>query len=338
MERGGKSKALAEMVQRVRMQLMWNRVVRDEMRGSLVAPFRKESSFRVKGVVEVSPSVVMELGVNRVIEADVVSHKVLRVNGEDVSGIEGDQVLDLSDDGERWEGDVLHNQPCGWGVLYDSENRRVYEGFRLGEVNVCYGRSYYPDIQKVEYEGEICVGKRWGHGILYDRNGNTVFDGEWMNDDSKIDGRVVLTEENLLLHNRVEELVVSDRCFNRDGWRELDLSYIPDLRVLQVGDECFKYVDEVKLIGLKRLERVVIGEECFTRRWGGNDPNRHFYLKDCERLKELKIGCFSFRDYSVCEIERVPSLEGIEMGDLIETCSNFYYASLELRSDSQRVK
>ena len=275
---------------------------------------------------------VMELCVNRVIEVSVDSHALLRVNGEDVSGIEHGQVLDLNSEGERWEGDVLNNEPYGWGVLYDSENRRVYEGFRLKDVNVCYGRSYYPDIQKLEYEGEICEGKRWGHGILYDRNGNTVFDGEWTNDDSQIDQRAVLNEENLLLHNRVEELVVSDHGFNGDDWKELDLSYIPSLRVLQVGDECFKYVEEVKLIGLKRLEKVVIGEECFTRRWEGNDPNRHFYLKDCERLKELKIGCFSFRDYSVCEIERVPSLEGIEMGDLIEACGNFYHASLELRS------
>ena len=52
-------------------------------------------------------------------------------------------VLNLSDDGERWEGDVLDNQPYGWGVLYDSENRMVYEGFRIGKVNVCYGTQYY---------------------------------------------------------------------------------------------------------------------------------------------------------------------------------------------------
>ena len=69
--------------------------------------------------------------------------QLLKVNGEDVNGIEHNRVLDLSDDGERWEGDVLDNQPYGWGVLYDSENRMVYEGFRIGEVNVCYGRSYY---------------------------------------------------------------------------------------------------------------------------------------------------------------------------------------------------
>ena len=51
-ERSGRCEVLTEMVQRVRMQLMWTRIVRHGMRGSLVAPFRKESSILVKGVVE----------------------------------------------------------------------------------------------------------------------------------------------------------------------------------------------------------------------------------------------------------------------------------------------
>ena len=68
------------------------------------------------------------------------------------------------------------------------------------------------------------------------------------------------------------------------------------------------------------------------------NPNRHFYLKNCERLRELKIGRYSFSDYSVCEIENVPSLEVIEMGELNEESNNFCCASLELKSDSERMK
>ena len=50
------------------------------------------------------------------------------------------------------------------------------------------------------------------------------------------------------------------------------------------------------------------------------------------------MGCFSFSDYSVCEIENVPSLEVIEMGELNIDSSNFFDASLELKSDSERMK
>ena len=295
-----------------------------------------------EGLVEKFPSIVVELCFNAVIEVDTASHTLLRVNGEVVKGIEHAKVLDLNDDGERWEGDVLQNEPYGWGVLYDSENRMAYEGFRIGEVNVCYGSSFFPDLQKVEYKGMICEGKRWGRGIQYDRNGKTVFDGEWMNDDNQIEKRVVLNEENLLLHSHIEELIVESNSCNGPEWTALDLGFIPSLQLLQVGDYCFANVDEVKLIGLNHLERVVIGKKSFTKEKYDSpssiNPNRHFYLKDCESLRELKIGRYSFNDYSVCEIENNESLEVIEMGDLNEWSFSFKYASLELKSDSERMK
>ena len=291
-----------------------------------------------EGLVKKSHSVVMELRLNGVTEVDVDSHALLHVNGKDVNGIEHAKVLDLSDDGERWEGDVLHSKPCGWGVLYDSENRRVYEGFRVGDVNVCYGRSYYPENQKVEYEGGICGGMRWGRGIQYDRTGNSVFEGEWMNNEP-LSKQVVVNEENQLLHNHIEELIVKNNSCNGPEWTALDLSLMSNLRVFVVGYECFENVEEVKWIGLSQLERVVIGKNSFTQCKDncGYDPNRRFYLKNCESVRELKIDCSSFSDYSVCEIENVPSLEVIEMGELNQWSGNFYYASLELKSECERM-
>ena len=110
-----------------------------------------------------------------------------------------------------------------------------------------------------------------------------------------------------------------------------------------MGDYCFRETEELKLIGLNSLERVVIGKYCFYSvsydvNKDGIDPNRHFYLKNCKKLRELKIGCDSFEDYSVCEIENVPSLEVIEMGELNQWSGNFSHASLELKSDCERMK
>ena len=86
----------------------------------------------------------------------------------------------------------------------------------------------------------------------------------------------------------------------------------------------------------------MIGTNCFTkqknREWRSYNPNRHFYLKNCERLREVKTGSNSFCEYSVCEIENVPSLEVIEMGKLNEGSYNFRYASLKLKSVFQQVK
>ena len=138
----------------------------------------------------------------------------------------------------------------------------------------------------------------------------------------------------------VIELVIAAKCCN-EGVKEVNLGKFVSLKVFEVGDECFENVEEVKMIGLNQLERVLIGQKCFTKsRYGQReyDPNRHFYLKNCERVRELWIGCSSFIYYSVCEIENVPSLEVIEMGELKEDSYNFIHASLDLKSDCERMK
>ena len=141
------------------------------------------------------------------------------------------------------------------------------------------------------------------------------------------------------LNSSVESIIVDNSACNDRSFTELNLTRFVNLRVFEVGDYSFSYVEEVHLIGLSKLERVVIGDHSFTlSKWEGVNEDNSFYLKNCERLRELKIGCYSFSDYTECEIENVPSLEVIEMGELEEGSSNFYYASLELKSDSQRMK
>ena len=317
-------------------------VLKKDVKDAYVALYRHDGlCWYNEGVIERTHSIVEEVCLNGVIEVDIASHTLLRVNGEEVSEIEHNRVLDLNDEGERWEGDVLSNEPYGWGVLYDSENRRVYEGFRIDDANVCYGRSFYSENQKVEYEGGICGGMRWGRGTQSDRHGNIVLKGEWMNNEP-LSKRVVVNEKNQFLHNHIEELIVSNNSCNGPEWSALDLSLMPHLRLFEVGDECFENVNEMKLIGLSMLERVVIGRESFTKqkneRLLESDPNRHFCLKNCERLRELMIGCDSFCDYSVCEIENMNRLEVIEMGELNEWICNFKYASLKLKSDYDGMK
>ena len=139
------------------------------------------------------------------------------------------------------------------------------------------------------------------------------------------------------MNRNVEMLIVDSNTSNDKSLAMLDLSSFTSLRAFEVGNYSFCYVNEMELIGLERLERVMIGNNCF-RGSSATRRGNHFYLKDCERVRELKIGCYSFSDYSVCEIENVPSLEVIEMGELNEGSFNFCHASLELKSDSERMK
>ena len=218
----------------------------------------------------------------------------------------------------------------------------VYEG----------GYVYDEEILRHGYGCEIDVNTGiavregvWERGEL--KESVELFEGWYM----KMDGNEVLKVEDLKVeihsweewervNKRVTELVIPSNCCNEEEWSVFDVSELKCLKSIEIGDKCFENVDEVKLIGFKRLERVVIGKNSFTKRKNGwvNDPNRHFYLKNCERVRELRIGCFSFSDYSMCVIENMDSLEVIEMGELNIESGNFVYASLELKSDSHNVK
>ena len=147
---------------------------------------------------------------------------------------------------------------------------------------------------------------------------------------------VILTSENPWdrMDRTIEEMNVSDNSYNEEEMKELDLSGFVNLRELKVGNECFKNVNEMRIIGLSELESVEIGMNSFTNHkngWG-NDPKRHFCLKNCPKLKSLKMGRYSFSDYSVCQIENVDALEVIEMGNLDYWSNCFYWSSLELKS------
>ena len=289
-----------------------------------------EDGFRIYGCVSrMNDSVIVGGSEKRVIMADVKNRRLLRVGSVDLNEVDGDKIVDMSVDGDRWEGDVLNGVPCGWGVLYDKDSNIVYEGFRVGEVNECYGRSYYSDIGSIEYEGEWCDGKRWGRGVQYDRTGGVVYDGEWLNGDH-LTVTVTITPEMVVFHNHIEELIVSYESCNGKEMRLLDLSLMSSLKSLRVKDECFSYVEEVKLIGLSELENVEIGEDSFY--YYDSSLCYCFCVKDCPKLKSLKMGKHSFVRYTVIEIENVNALEVIEIGDSSIGSNNFAHASLVLKS------
>ena len=208
------------------------------------------------------------------------------------------------------------------GYVFDEEKREVLrhgEGCEIeGGVGVKEG---------VWERGELKESVELFDGWYKKREGSEVFD--WGK-------RVEIHNWNEWesVNERVTELVIPSNCCNEEEWSVFDVSELRWLKSIEIGDECFEYVKEVKMIGVNRLERVVIGKYSFTE-YDDDDYvlSRRFYLKDCERLRELKMGCDSFCDYTVCEIENVPSLEVIEMGELDEDSYNFGGASLELKSE-----
>ena len=148
------------------------------------------------------------------------------------------------------------------------------------------------------------------------------------------------------MDSTVETIIVDNNGCNDRSFTVLNLTRFVNLKVFEVGDFSFSYVNEVHMIGLPELERVVIGENCFTKEKYrianyerlGDDSNRHFYLEDCDKLRELRIGVSSFSNYASCVIEDNANLEVVEMGKLYDWSNNFYYGSLEMKSCNDEMK
>ena len=110
-------------------------------------------------------------------------------------------------------------------------------------------------------------------------------------------------DEMIALDSIVESIIV-DGC-NLESFTVLNLTRFVNLKVFEVNNDSFAYVKEVHISGLSKLDRVVIGVNCFTKyknSWG-KDSTRHFYLKDCPQLRELRLGRYSFSDYASLELK-----------------------------------
>ena len=204
----------------------------------------------------------------------------------------------------------------------------------MGDVNVCYGRSYYSDIGVVEYEGGWCNGKRWGRGVQYDRSGNTVFDGEWLNDEH-LQKRVEVTSANW---NSVEiNTAIEELCYNNVSVRgePLCYSFLYSLRLIVIGDDCFATTPSVTFARLPRVERLLIGRHCFSVE--DEQDSSVFSVMNCPMLRELSVGSCSFQHYSMCSIKNLPSLETVALGTDCANASqsSFLHSSIELKSGSE---
>ena len=223
-------------------------------------------------------------------------------------------------------------------------NRRpVYEGGYVYDASKeCYVRHGMGNL--IDMESGVAKNEcEWVDGGL--RDSVELFGGWYVKgreEDSLWNHRNEVEELIVTIHSGMEwqalsksvtEVVVSSNYCNRESINVLDLSEVKKLKRIEIGDDCFEHVNEVKLIGLSELQNVVVGMNSFTikNNWS-NDSNRHFYLKNCPKLKSLKMGRYSFSDYTVIEIENVDALEVIEMGDLDAESYNFHAASLELKS------
>ena len=110
------------------------------------------------------------------------------------------------------------------------------------------------------------------------------------------------------------EWVVGNGQYNEASRTQLKLGRLPRLKRIMIGDDCFGKVRVFELVGLSELESVVIGKESFRiSDYERNDGS--YWIVNCPKLKSIQIGYASFSDYHSFELNNLPSLQSIDIGD-----------------------
>ena len=104
-------------------------------------------------------------------------------------------------------------------------------------------------------------------------------------------GKVIVKNDDdfVWLDEDVEGIEVKNGMCNNEAFDEWNMNEYVRLKELIVGDECFQFVKDLRIVGLNALKKVDIGEQCFCKASGGV-----FEMRDCAELESVKIGDGSF--------------------------------------------
>ena len=119
------------------------------------------------------------------------------------------------------------------------------------------------------------------------------------------------------LDSNITPIQIPNYSINDLNYTIFNFSRFNLLEGLIIGDHCFYSVNEFRIDGLNELKSLIIGMNSFTKRKGnsGNDPSRSFGILNCNELKSIEIGRYSFSDYAGgFELFNLPKLESIEIG------------------------
>ena len=116
----------------------------------------------------------------------------------------------------------------------------------------------------------------------------------------------------------IEELKIESNSYNDSSVTELKLRGLGRLKRIVIGNDCFGKVRGFELDGLSELESVVIGQNSFTivknQPWDSERNDGVCRIVNCPKLKSIQIGDRSFSDYHSFELNNFPSLQSIEIG------------------------
>ena len=133
---------------------------------------------------------------------------------------------------------------------------------------------------------------------------------------------IKITHENEMqnLEATVTSVIIeSGACTNTTFF---SLSECQALKQLTIRDGNFKNISCFSIQNLPNLVSVTIGNDCFLVT-SGYSVKCSFIISNCMNLKEVEIGCHSFKDYSSFNVSKLAVLEKLIVGDMFNESSNF---------------
>lgn len=187
-------------------------------------------------------------------------------------GEPNDKDIDITHDGGRWSGRCSGNTPCGWGVYYDGNNVKLYEGFGYMYDYVCYG-SFYSNqngVMRCEYQGMHCFGGKMG-GKIVDKSTGRCY--EWLNNEliSQPDNSNNLYQV-LKSGTRVQKIQIDyDSTCGQSGMiyqqlynmSAISFSYLLSLEELSITMQSPNVKEEFTVSHCYKLKHLAIGQNSF---------------------------------------------------------------------------
>ena len=137
------------------------------------------------------------------------------------------------------------------------------------------------------------------------------------------------------MNSTVISIVIPNWTCNNDDYTIFDFSRFTLVESVEIGDNSFAFVKTFQMDGLNQLKSLKIGMNSFTQlkqsNWNWNKANnqsKSFHILNCESLKSIEIGEYSFSDFGGgFELKNLPSLQSIQIGEVRCGSWNFYSSS-----------
>ena len=131
------------------------------------------------------------------------------------------------------------------------------------------------------------------------------------------------------LKSSITSITIPNWTCNDIDYTVFDFSRFSRVKSIEIGNNCFESVKTFEIKGLNRLKTIKIGNNSFTQKKNscGDDKSKSFHILNCESLKSIEIGEYSFGDYAgEFELKNLPQLQSIQIGSF-----NFYWSSFVIR-------